>query len=251
MANILSAVQEALEQWWGASTDDLSESLEETLNYKGNIPLQYGNLSDDDLSIIRLNYRENMLLKREYEYILPENNFIRHMRDTSYYQRGDSYIFGNEIGDPAYFIPSHFAPASRREWFELIKELSQYDNVLFSILDDMVSMLERSGFHYTWIKRPKPFGWENVEKHIMVSDKRHFHNNILGLIEYYMQNEGEAKDIDRSSRNAKVFLNEFTPYQQKMYAVLQEEYGIERAPYLADVAEVADKYNLPDNFDTR
>lgn len=56
----------------------------------------------------------------------------------------DNFLFG--FWTHGYFICAYFAPSNQMGMFNIIKEIGQYNNVVFPITQDMSSMLERMGF---------------------------------------------------------------------------------------------------------
>lgn len=56
----------------------------------------------------------------------------------------DNFLFG--IWTHGYFICAYFAPSNQMGMFNVIKEIGQYNNVVFPITQDMSSMLDRMGF---------------------------------------------------------------------------------------------------------
>ena len=67
----------------------------------------------------------------------------------------DSYILGmlrmisagNGSGPALFFWPAYFAPSTMREGYEAIVNLSQYNNVIFTVTDDLSKMLRKIGLY--------------------------------------------------------------------------------------------------------
>lgn len=111
----------------------------------------------------------------------------------------NSIILGHSNTTPSgseYFMPSHFAPASLREVYELIDRLGKSDQpVVFAITDDLQKMLQKTGSWYYTGSVPQPFDGQIVMKKLMVN--RAFKPEIIEEIakEYHLNPEVFKKQL--------------------------------------------------------
>lgn len=80
------------------------------------------------------------------------------------YKTGGSYLFGMWID--GYFLCSYFAPEGKMGMWHLISGLSQYNNVIFAVTQDMSPMLERLGMPKAGTTHDAPYQGKIVTKDV-------------------------------------------------------------------------------------
>lgn len=86
----------------------------------------------------------------------------------------DSYILGmlrmisggNGGGMALFFWPAYFAPATMREGYEAVANLSQYNNIIFTVTDDLSKMLRKLGLYEMPDKFKMKFRGNLVDKEL-------------------------------------------------------------------------------------
>ena len=82
---------------------------------------------------------------------------------------GDDMIVGHWIG--GYFIANSISTTGIRGLITLLREISQYDNVIFAVTLDMAKQLERVGMYTDGGIHETPFGDRMVQKKIFATSK--------------------------------------------------------------------------------
>ena len=137
--------------------------------------------TDNDIEWLQTIYSQykNAMGRRRPESVLEDYKFFNYILNHALcFNYGDSYIFGQY--NNGYFKVSHFAPSTMREGYEMLKELSTFDNVIFTVTDDLSPMLQKIGLygnHKAVISMF--FRNELVQKQIYTSDRE--------LLDYYVQ----------------------------------------------------------------
>lgn len=137
--------------------------------------------TENDLEFLSEIYRQykNAMGRRRPGSVLEDYRFYYYITERAMcFNYGNSYIFGNFSN--GYFKVSHFAPASMREGYEMLKEISKYDNVIFTVTSDLAPMLKKIGFYGNDnAKIMMFFRNELVNKQIYTTDRE--------LLDYYVQ----------------------------------------------------------------
>lgn len=223
------------------------------INYEGNQPLEslgvkYGTIGPDDITVpdnyvpsssaedffgpnaiyfdteaeyVWDNYRKAMTRRRSYLNRYPfyavssgSGNGVR---------LNNSVILGHTNVTPngtEYFMPSHFAPASLREGYELIDRLGKSDQpVAFAITDDLQKMLQKTGNWYYAGSVPQIFDGQIVMKKLMVN--KAFKPEIIEEIakEYHLDPEVFKKQLLES----RGMQQELSPTMTPLSELLTEE----------------------------
>ena len=89
------------------------------------------------------------------------------------FKYNDSYILGMirtfnfGSGDHAlFFWPAYFAPSTMREGYMAIAELCKYDNIIFTVTDDIAKMLKKLGLYEMPDKFKMKFRGQLVDKEL-------------------------------------------------------------------------------------
>lgn len=105
---------------------------------------------------------------------LDWGSFLNHVTTPKYCQHvrfGKSCIYGQYNQELKAFIPSHFAPATQREGYRIVKTLMGYDDVVFCVTGDMGPMLQKAGYIKVPITFETEFRGDSVEKEVYVTSK--------------------------------------------------------------------------------
>lgn len=139
------------------------------------------NFTENDMAFLSKIYAQykNSMGRRRPGSALQDYRFYYYITTRAMcFNYGNSYVFGNFTN--GYFKVSHFAPASMREGYEMLKELSTYDNVIFTVTSDLSPMLKKIGFYGNDnAKIMMFFRNELVNKHLFTTDRE--------LLDYYVQ----------------------------------------------------------------
>ena len=128
---------------------------------RGSLAAKALNMSD-----VWRNYAASMRRRRPGSE-LSHNAFGRYARRASIFVFKRSACVG-QMDAAGRFWVSHFAPASRREGVEMLRELKHRCPVGFAVCPDLVGMLTRIGFTVVG-SGPAYFLGEVVEKTILVN----------------------------------------------------------------------------------
>ena len=92
-----------------------------------------------------LNYRKAMS-RNKPDSVLWCYNFLAWITNPIcyYFEFKGNYVFG--VVNKGLFTPSHFAPTNLTGGVALIKEIKNYDNVVFAVTDDLSKQLIKIGF---------------------------------------------------------------------------------------------------------
>lgn len=114
---------------------------------------------------------DNAMKRRREDSSLSFERFLSYILFHAYFfQYKDSFIFGQFTN--GYFKVSHFAPKNIREGYEMLKEISEYDNIIFAVTEDLADMLQKIGLYgNSNATIPMFFRDELVMKHIYTTDK--------------------------------------------------------------------------------
>jgi hypothetical protein len=136
---------------------------------------------------------------------LEEDRFINHFLETSF---DPTFAFGSKekgflLGYQKYgvFIPTHFAPATLRGGYDLMKNLGQSKDVpaCVSITDDLAQTLSKMP---SWtihdLSFLSSFRGENVEKKIAFNSHPSTKQLLLGLLEDYLEENGQIREQPES-----------------------------------------------------
>ena len=182
---------------------------------------EYGDeyISDEDLPFVEQIYKQyaDSMARRRPDSVLEEYRFISYIMNYALcFNYKDSYVFGQFSN--GYFKVSHFAPSTMREGYEMLRELSTFDNVIFSVTDDLSPMLERIGFYGNdKAKIMMFFRDELVNKQIYTTDrelldyfvKQIIDDNYQELYKMFLNNDNE-QDFREIVRKPKIDNIEFT-----------------------------------------
>lgn len=166
------------------------------------------------LSQIYRQYRDAMGRRRP-DSVLEDYRFYYYITQRAMcFNYGNSYLFGQFSN--GYFKVSHFAPASMREGYEMLKEISKYDNVIFTVTSDLAPMLKKIGFYGNDnAKIMMFFRNELVNKQIYTTDRE--------LLDFYVQhiinnNYKEIYNMLNSDDEETDFRNVIRQQEPKNYA---------------------------------
>lgn len=128
----------------------------------------HGKVAAQVLSMSKVwrNYAASMSRRRPGSE-LGHNSFGRYARRASVFVFRKSACIG-QMDAAGRFWVSHFAPASRREGVEMLRELRHRCPVGFAVCHDLVGMLVKIGFNVVG-SGPADFRGEVVEKTILVN----------------------------------------------------------------------------------
>jgi hypothetical protein len=117
-----------------------------------------------------INYAKSMA-KRRPDSILDVDRFLNYLKNDDVY----AFILESEggiIGQLKYgvFKPSHFCPNGSSSGVKILKKLKEYNNIVFFVTDDLISMLQKLGYHTSNdTNLDMEFRGEVVKKHIATS----------------------------------------------------------------------------------
>lgn len=118
---------------------------------------------------VYLNYI-NSLKKNPSAIPRTYESFIKNViRYGEAFQYGNSYVIGSY--NSGLFLPSHFAPDNSREGIRIIKELSNYNNIVFITTNNLTPLLKKMGYLKTDLTLPMQFRGTTVYKDIIVSSE--------------------------------------------------------------------------------
>ncbi len=118
------------------------------------------------------------------------NQFANRAFNSAYVEKNGNYIFGQH--DDKSFLATHFAPKTKVGGFGVIKDMKEYDNIIFAVTQDLSAMLKKIG--YSTLKEGVPVSYRGGEatKDIMVSNM--MRAPILGAGMFSALMTGNAKD---------------------------------------------------------
>ena len=129
---------------------ELYYDLEDAYNYDDDFDYKQGQselfskLKDNIVYKMWFNYK-NAMERNRPDSALSLDRFANYLNSGTLllFENNESYIIGKYSN--GFFKPSHFAPKSIREGIEIIKELIKYDNIVFTVTDDLKDMLDKLG----------------------------------------------------------------------------------------------------------
>jgi len=165
--------------------------------------------------------------RRRPDSVLNPYRFMRYaLDDASAFVHGRSVLLGQLSN--GYFKVSHFCPATMREGVELLKKVSEYDNVIFTVTEDLSPMLIKIGL-YGDEKAQIPMIFRDmlVQKHILTTDKN--------LLLYVLKNISTDKISELLS-----FRDDERDYRK---VVRQDDYGLRKDAYYGNKQKIPMRYN--------
>ena len=131
---------------------------------KQNLP---ANIGLDELEQFYQQYAKTMYNPAKGKIPIGLNLFANKIFKSAYYNRGQDYVFGQHDG--RIFVPTHFAPTTKRGGYELIKGLSEFSNILMAVTPDLTEMLQKTGFSKIKSDVPISFRGDTIDKDLLVS----------------------------------------------------------------------------------
>ena len=186
-----------LEDFFGVNFDDIAYEYDE---YYDNMAMQYDTYQEETteedisdfstflsarypkLAKIYDNYSRAMSRRRP-DSVLGEYNFMQYALAYA-----DAFVFKSTVilgqFSNGYFKVSHFCPSTLMEGVEAIKELCKYDNIIFTVTEDLAAMLQKIGLYgHDETKIPMFFRGQLVMKNFYTTDRdllEHFLNELNG-----------------------------------------------------------------------
>ena len=96
-----------------------------------------------DASFLWKNYSRSMQ-KRRPGIELRHNAFGRYVSNSDIFIFGRSALIGQMQGE--HFCVSHFAPSSKKEGVQILKEVRRQTKVVFAVTSDLAKMMEKLGY---------------------------------------------------------------------------------------------------------
>ena len=94
------------------------------------------------------------------------------------YKHGESYILGmlktiniGRNGGVLFFWPAYFAPSTMRDGYVAVAELSKYNNIIFTVTDDLSKMLKKLGLYEMPDRFKMKFRGQLVDKELYSTSK--------------------------------------------------------------------------------
>lgn len=135
-------------------------------------------ISDDQLKKYYRQYAKAFSLNRQ-DGLTPTSPSVvipRMFRNNKVFQYGESAIFGNMIGP--LFTPQYFSPSSPKEGLKMLKELKNFDNIMFMVPPRMQEMLGKLGYISPKFNLSVPWRNEVIKKGLSFSS---FKTPLLGI----------------------------------------------------------------------
>lgn len=165
--------------------------------------------------------------RRRPDSVLSPYRFMCYALDyASAFMYGNSVLLGNFSN--GYFKVSHFCPSTMREGLELLKKVFEYDNVIFTVTDDLAPMLIKIGLYGNEDAQiPMIFRDMLVQKRILTTDK--------SLLLYILKNLSASKISElMSSKDNEIDYRE---------VVRNGDYGIKNDTYYGNKQKVPMRYH--------